>query len=126
MIMNFPTALNDFRDYVHMFYGRDAIYDLGCGIPDIQEAIIQYAVKCMDIAGHWGGGDSVDRERVRAILEDMGFKEIDHTKAEGGDLMNDLAMLIEAKECYNETYYNSEYKRITNRLIELNGYNHYS
>lgn len=78
--MKFPTALNDFRDYVHMFYGKDAIYDLGCGIPDIQEAIIQYAVKCMDIAGHWGGGDSVDRERVRAILEDMGFEELNPPK----------------------------------------------
>jgi hypothetical protein len=38
------------------------------------------------------------------------------------DLMNDLVMLIEASECYNETYYNSEYKRITNRIIELGGF----
>ena len=115
MIMNFPTALNDFRDYVHSFYGIDGIYDLGCGIPDIEEAIIQYAVRCMDIADHWGGGDSVDRERVRAILEDMGFEEI--KRAEIGNLMNDLVMLIEAKECYNETYYNSEYQRITTSLL---------
>lgn len=119
MIMNFPTALNDFRDYVHMFYGKDAIHDLGCGIPDIQQAIIEYAVKCMNIRDHWGGGDSVDRERVRAILEGMGFQEINHKKAEIGDLMNDLAMLIEAEACYNETYYNSEYQRITKRLVEL-------
>ena len=53
----FPVKLNDFRDYVHLFYGKDAIYDLGCGIPDIQEAILEYVVKCMDIADHWGGGD---------------------------------------------------------------------
>ena len=37
-------------------------------------------------------------------------------------LMNDLVMLIEASECYNETYYNSEYARITNRIIELGGW----
>ena len=72
----FPVKLNDFRDYVHLFYGKDAIYDLGCGIPDIQEAILEYAVKCMDIADHWGGGDSVDRERVRLILESKGFAEL--------------------------------------------------
>jgi|TARA_R110002124_G_scaffold3037_5_gene20804 hypothetical protein len=38
-----------------------------------------------------------------------------------GNLMNDLVMLIDAAECYNETYYNSEYKRIVNRLVELGG-----
>ena len=40
-----------------------------------------------------------------------------------GNLMNDLAMLIDAEECYNEAYYNSEYKRITNRLVEIGEYN---
>ena len=42
-------------------------------------------------------------------------------KDEIGNLVNDLVMLIEAKECYNETYYNSEYKRITERLAEIGG-----
>ena len=37
-------------------------------------------------------------------------------------LLDDLVSLIEARECYNETYYNSEYKRITNRIIELGGF----
>jgi ribosomal protein L17 len=36
-------------------------------------------------------------------------------------LMNDLVMLIEAEECYTETYYNSEYKRMVDRIIELGG-----
>ena len=75
-MVSFPAKLKGFRDYVHSFYGKDGIYDLGCGIPDIETAIIKYAVECMDIPQHWGGGDSVDRERVRYILEDMGFKEI--------------------------------------------------
>ena len=36
-------------------------------------------------------------------------------------LWNDLAMLIDAEECYNETYYNSEYKRMVNRINEIRG-----
>lgn len=38
---------------------------------------------------------------------------------ETADLMNDLMMLIEAQEAYNETYFNSEYKRITDRITEI-------
>jgi len=38
-----------------------------------------------------------------------------------GNLVNDLVMLIEAEDCYNEKYYNSEYKRITERLAEIGG-----
>ena len=72
----FPVELKSFRDYVWMFYGKDNIYDLGVGIPDIETAIMKYAAKCMEIADHWGGGDSLDRERVRHILEEMGFKEL--------------------------------------------------
>jgi len=34
-------------------------------------------------------------------------------------LVKDLVELVEAEECYNETYYKSEYSRITNRLQEL-------
>ena len=45
--------------------------------------------------------------------------DLSSLKSEEGILFNDLAMLIEAKECYNETYYNSEYVRITERLNEL-------
>lgn len=44
---------------------------------------------------------------------------IDMIDSEIGDLMNDLVMLIDAAECYNETYYKSEYRRITNRLAEI-------
>lgn len=72
----FPAELREFRDYVHSFYGKDGLYDLGCGIPHIEAAIMNYAVTCMNIKDHWGGGDSVDRERVRVILEGMGFEEI--------------------------------------------------
>jgi hypothetical protein len=68
----------EFRDYVHGFYGKDGIYDLGCGIPDIEKAIYVYFGKLQVIEWmDWGDGDSVDRERVRHILEeDFGFAEI--------------------------------------------------
>jgi len=68
----------EFRDYVHDFYGKGGIYDLGCSIPDIENAIYVYFGKMALIDWlDWGDGDTVDRERVRAILEeDFGFEEI--------------------------------------------------
>ena len=69
----------EFRDYVHSFYGKGGIYDLGCGIPDIENAICLYFGKLQVIEWmDWGDGDTVDRERVRAILEEVfGFEELD-------------------------------------------------
>jgi hypothetical protein len=68
----------EFRDYVHSFYGKDKIYDLGCSIPDIEKAIYVYLGK-IQVSDWmtWGNGDSLDRERVRYILEqDFGFEEV--------------------------------------------------
>ena len=78
--MTFPSELKTFRDYVHSFYGKDEIYDLGCSIPDIETAIMKYVANCMTDAELWGDGDSIDRERVRYILEDMGFAELNPGK----------------------------------------------
>lgn len=74
--MKFPEALKEFRDYVHKFYGKGGIYDLGCSIPQIETAIYAYVgqLKLNDEL-EWGEGDSLDRERVRYILEEMGFQE---------------------------------------------------
>jgi hypothetical protein len=72
----------EFRDYVHNFYGKGGIYDLGCGIPDIENAIYLYFGKLQVIDWlDWGDGDTVDRERVRYILEeDFGFAELNPPK----------------------------------------------
>lgn len=37
-------------------------------------------------------------------------------------LMNDLAMLIEAREAYNQEYYDSEYARITQEIEDFELY----
>jgi hypothetical protein len=78
--MKFPQSLNEFLGYCHAFYGKDGIYDLGVGIPDIQCAIVEYLAMCCNGQYAWGDGDSVDREHVRAILEDRGFYEINQEK----------------------------------------------
>ena len=72
----FPVELKEFRDYVHGFYGKDGIYDLGCSIPEIETAIMKYVASLLGGAREWGDGDSIDRERVRLVLEEMGFEEI--------------------------------------------------
>jgi hypothetical protein len=73
----FPKRLEEFRDYVYSFYGKDGIYELGCSIWDIEEAIFEYVSMVLDPKCHmsWGEGDSIDRERVRTILEERGFAE---------------------------------------------------
>ena len=72
----------EFRDYVHSFYGKGGIYDLGCSIPDIENAIYLYFGKLQVIEWlDWGDGDTVDRERVRVILEeDFCFYELNPPK----------------------------------------------
>ena len=69
----------EFRDYVHSFYGKGGIYDLGCSIPDIENAIYLYFGKLQVIEYmDWGNGDSLDRERVREILQEVfGFAELE-------------------------------------------------
>jgi len=73
----FPKRLEKFRDYVYEFYGPHGVYDLGCTTRDIESAIFEYASMIFDRDCNysWGGGDSIDRERVRTILEQRGFGE---------------------------------------------------
>jgi len=70
-------TMREFRDYVHSFYGKDEIYDLGVSVPDIEQGIVDYVEELMNNPKiTWGGGDSIDRERVRYILESKGFSEV--------------------------------------------------
>lgn len=60
---------NTFIEYVYSFYGTGGIYaddfEGGCTLQEITDACNQYI---NDTATVWGGGDSVDREKVRDIL----------------------------------------------------------
>ena len=71
------NAVTAFYDYVWSFYGVDGIYEFD-GITGfcVYKAISQYLLEVnnsIDIT--WGDGDSLDRERVRLILESYGLKE---------------------------------------------------
>ena len=80
-------ALVAFRNYVLSFYGHDGIYPLakfedGQVVPltvaDVEKAIMRYLRQCSNNIVEWGDGDSLDRERVRYILEFWGFFEAAH------------------------------------------------
>jgi len=61
-----------FVDYIEDFYGKDGLNDLGANRDDCKEACLIYLVALAtngETLGTWGDGDSVDRERVRLVLE---------------------------------------------------------
>tara|TARA_R110000824_G_scaffold88660_2_gene217920 strand:- start:1302 stop:1808 length:507 start_codon:yes stop_codon:yes gene_type:complete len=62
-----PQEFRDFDDYVKSFYGKTGLYNLGVSDKDIDNAINEY-IEETRTGFTWGGGDSVDRERVRDIL----------------------------------------------------------
>jgi|MDSW01.2.fsa_nt_gb hypothetical protein len=60
---------NEFADYVYSFYGKGGIYENFFKTEITKEhitgAMIKYITHNPDC---WGGGDSLDRERVRDIM----------------------------------------------------------
>ena len=67
---------NDFINYCLDFYGKGGLYDQGRTKEQIAYATTVYLDACSyyeqcDYEGMtWGGGDSLDRERVRDIMND--------------------------------------------------------
>ena len=61
----------DFVAYVEGFYGNvpNAVYPIGATPKMILEATQKY-IKSLNDKVTWGGGDSLDRERVRDIMID--------------------------------------------------------
>ena len=82
------TEIREFIDYVTSFYGIETfdnkpVYPMGASEKDIIQAIGDY-LHALRYNAHndrftWGGGDSLDRERVRDFLvRDYGYsKEYD-------------------------------------------------
>ena len=65
---------NDFINYVLSFYGTDGLYDQNRNKEQIAFATLTYLDR-IDAADDdnytWGNGDSLDRERVRDIMNDI-------------------------------------------------------
>ena len=74
-------TIDEFVDYVWSFYGEhsDTIYPIkGLTKEDIFDALKIYSNRCdlakrnnglwFNVSYSWGGGDSLDRERVRDII----------------------------------------------------------
>ena len=84
-IVNTLRQINEFVDYVDSFYGtNDPLYPLykdGVALTKehIRHATIVYLDRCNNDDFEyctWGDGDSLDRERVRAILtQKFGYGE---------------------------------------------------
>ena len=70
------TNFNDFINYVLDFYGWNGLYDQGRTKEQIAYATTMYLDACSYYEQNpdlpqgvtWGGGDSLDRERVRDIM----------------------------------------------------------
>tara|TARA_Y100000389_G_scaffold114658_1_gene111797 strand:- start:531 stop:818 length:288 start_codon:yes stop_codon:yes gene_type:complete len=67
-------VLVEFRNYVLSFYAYDGLYPIESNsVNRTEQAIQEYIKRCGDPSLHqtWGGGDSLDRERVGFIIEDI-------------------------------------------------------
>ena len=63
----------EFIDYVYSFYGKGGLYDQNRKKEQIAYAVLMYLDDCNDpcIEMSWGDGDSLDRERVRDIMNEI-------------------------------------------------------
>lgn len=63
----------EFIDYVYSFYGKDGLYDQNRKKEQIAYALFMYLDRCNDAMDdlNWGDGDSLDRERVRDIMNEF-------------------------------------------------------
>ena len=70
-IKELENNYTEFIDYVYSFYGPNGLYPLGVTKGDIKSACLSYILTIENNKDGltWGGGDSIDRERVRDIIE---------------------------------------------------------
>jgi len=67
MVSNPMNDFSEFIDYCLSFYGPGGLYDQGRTKEQIAWATLYYLDSCNDQV-EWGDGDSLDRERVRDIM----------------------------------------------------------
>jgi hypothetical protein len=72
--MRSNPALVEFRNYILSFYAYDGLYPTPwVNVAMVERGIMKYLMQCSDIAhpAEWGDGDSIDRERVFYIMEEL-------------------------------------------------------
>jgi hypothetical protein len=73
------TLFNDFLGYCLMFYGKNGVYELRKDGKPVTRAVLQENLPIFEALMEWqewdfGGGDSMDREFMRAeVLEPLGY-----------------------------------------------------
>ena len=73
---DFLMGSDEFHDYVLSFYSSDGIYPFNCSDDTIRSAT--YLIIDAGMNSETFAADSVDREKVRAVLETLGYKETQH------------------------------------------------
>jgi hypothetical protein len=120
--------VDKFTEYVYRYYGKNGIYadqlNGGFNKTKIRKAVNQY-LENLDKAETWGGGDSLDRENVRLILQpdyalfSNGGIAI---REEGSTLTEDMK---EAEEWIGKDKWNmlsTEDKIETTKMLKYRGY----
>lgn len=70
--------LDKFYDYVMDFYGRNGLYPMvKMNRPLNKRDVITATWKLLKSHHNWGGGDSLDREKVRDILLSNGYEMVE-------------------------------------------------
>lgn len=70
---DFLMGSDEFHDYVLSFYSGGGIYPFNCSDDTIRSAT--YLIIDAGMNSETFAADSVDREKVRAVLETLGYKE---------------------------------------------------
>ena len=117
--------ITSFVDYVNSFYGKEGLYafefpNKGFTKQQIRKAVKSYLndlESSKNKTWEWGGGDSIDRERVREYL-------IGHKYAKGGLVVtsiNDIPDLMKEVEAGKVTYRGLGVGKLFNQFFDLAG-----
>jgi len=73
---NKMNTYQEFANYCYDFYGKNGTFELNYTRKQIAAGIYSYLLKLNDDIT-WGGGDSIDRERVRIEMQKL-FPEVEN------------------------------------------------
>jgi hypothetical protein len=106
----------DFREfclYVWEFYGYQGLYPMGVGFDVIRKA-------CRQVSKREGfEGDSIDREKVRNLLEDWGYKHHLKSPARIAGMLKEIVVDQSEKDPEDRDWY-AEIGRVIDVLEGVN------